>query len=54
MTATGMPWIEINFASDIERANAVILPRILPAAGNRRAAINVSNGSELTCLKTLI
>jgi choline kinase len=28
---TGMPWIEIDFAADIERAKAEILPRILTA-----------------------
>ena len=36
---TGMPWIEIDFAADIEHANAVILPRILTAEGDRCAAI---------------
>ncbi len=36
---TGMPWIEIDFAADIERANAVILPRIAAAEEDRRAAI---------------
>ena len=38
---TGMPWIEIDFAADIERANAEILPRILTAQGNRRAAMMI-------------
>jgi choline kinase len=36
---TGMPWIEIDFAADIERANAVVLPRIVAAEDDRRAAI---------------
>ena len=36
---TGMPWIEIDFAVDIERANAEVLPRILKAEGNRRTAM---------------
>jgi len=35
---TGMPWIEIDFASDIKRANAEILPRILAAQRQRRVA----------------
>ncbi len=38
---TGMPWIEIDFAADIERANAEILPRILVAAGHRHAAMTI-------------
>jgi hypothetical protein len=36
---TGMPWIEIDFAADIERANAEVLPRILTAGGNRGEAM---------------
>ncbi len=28
-----MPWIEIDFTADIERANAEVLPRILTAEG---------------------
>ncbi len=39
---TGMPWIEIDFAADIERATAEVLPRILAAEGraigNRRVS----------------
>ena len=27
---TGVPWIEIDFAADVERANSEILPRIMP------------------------
>ncbi len=38
---TGMPWIEIDFAADIERANAEVLPRILTAEGPRRAAMAI-------------
>ena len=34
---TGMPWIEIDFAVDVERAEAEILPRIEMAAAERRA-----------------
>ena len=36
---TGVPWIEIDFAADIERANAEILPRIMTAEGKRQAPI---------------
>ena len=39
---TGMPWIEIDFAVDIERANAEVLPRILAAERNR-PAVKTSN-----------
>jgi choline kinase len=35
---TGLPWIEIDFAVDVERAEAEILPRIVTAAAKRRAA----------------
>ncbi len=38
---TGMPWIEIDFAADIARANAEVLPRILTVEGNRRAAMTI-------------
>ena len=38
---TGMPWIEIDFAADVERANAEVLPRILTAEGNRRAVLTI-------------
>jgi choline kinase len=43
---TGMPWIEIDFASDIERANNEILPRILTTAGNRRTSKKVKAGAD--------
>ena len=36
---TGMAWIEIDFAADIERANAEILPRILSSIDNRGKAV---------------
>jgi choline kinase len=36
---TGLPWIEIDFAADIERANAEVLPRILTAGDHHRAAM---------------
>ena len=41
---TGMPWIEIDFAADIERADAEVLPRILTVEGNRRAAMTIERG----------
>lgn len=34
---SGMPWIEIDFAVDIERAKTEIMPRILKAVSNRQA-----------------
>ncbi len=34
---TGMPWIEIDFAADVERATSEILPRILVAEGSANA-----------------
>ncbi len=34
---TGMPWIEIDFAADIERATREILPRVLAAEGGAGA-----------------
>ena len=34
---TGMPWIEIDFAADVERARREILPRILAAEGGAGA-----------------
>ena len=35
---TGLPWIEIDFAADVARAETEILPRIVSAAKKRRAA----------------
>jgi len=43
---TGMPWIEIDFAADIERANAEILPRIVTVQDNRRAAMMIKRDME--------
>lgn len=43
---TGIPWIEIDVAADIERANAEVLPRILTAEGNRRAAIMIKRDKD--------
>ena len=38
---TGMPWIEIDFADDIERANSEILPRISKAIDDRSLASTI-------------
>jgi len=43
---TGTPWIEIDFAADIERANAEVLPRILAAEDTRRTAIMINSGMD--------
>ncbi len=36
---TGLPWIEIDSATDVERANAEVLPRTLAAAHLGRGAM---------------
>ena len=41
---TGMPWIEIDFAADVERAASEILPRILAAEG--RGSAMMRDGGE--------
>ncbi len=38
--------IEIDFAADIERANAEVLVRILTAEGNRRAALMIKRDMD--------
>ncbi len=43
---TGMPWIEIDFATDIERANCEILPRILKSQGNSGAAMMIKRSKD--------
>jgi len=43
---TNLPWIEIDFAADIEHANNVVLPRILTAKRGRGAAIMGNHGME--------
>jgi len=43
---TDMPWIEIDFVADIARANAEVLPRILTAEGNRRAAMMIKRDED--------
>ena len=35
---TGLPWIAIDFATDVARAETEILPRIVSAATKRRAS----------------
>jgi choline kinase len=40
---TGLPWIEIDFAADVARAEDEILPRIVSAVAKRRAS---STGDE--------
>ena len=46
---TGLPWIEIDFAVDVARAETEILPRILSAADQRRATTvikrNIDSGA---------
>ena len=49
---TGTPWIEIDFADDIERANAEVLPRILTAGGNRRTAMISKRDMDRGALST--
>jgi choline kinase len=41
---TGIPWIEIDFAADVERATSEILPRILAAEG--RGSAMMRDGGE--------
>lgn len=38
---TGMPWIEIDFTADIERANSEILPRIMKTKSASGAALKI-------------
>ena len=39
---TGSPWIEIDFAADIERANTEVLPRILSSNEKSNKAVNIN------------
>ncbi len=43
---TGMPWIEIDFAADVERATSEILPRILAAEGSAGATMRPVGGPD--------
>ncbi len=45
---TDMAWTEIDFAADVERANAEILPRILTADGDRRAVMRIKRDTGET------
>ncbi len=46
---TGVPWIEIDFAADVKRANSEILPRISKAVHDRSLAsiMNENNNPSL-------
>jgi len=43
---TGMPWIEIDFAVDAERASSEILPRIRITRENRKEARPITQGID--------
>jgi choline kinase len=43
---SGLSWIEIDFSADIERASSEILPRILRAKNNRKAAQLVNQDTD--------
>jgi len=43
---TGMAWIEIDYAADIERDNTEILPRILSSIDNRGQAVIIIQTPE--------
>ena len=43
---TGIPWIEIDFASDVERAKNEILPRILTRTDKNRVSYKVKAGAD--------
>jgi choline kinase len=45
---TGIPWIEIDFAVDVERANAEILPRISKAVDDNKMVGNVVENDDLS------
>jgi choline kinase len=45
---TGMAWTEIDFAADVERANAEILPRILAAEDDRGAVMRIKRDTGET------
>ena len=46
---TGMAWIEIDFAADIERATRDILPRVLASEGHARAT--TGRDDNVQCLE---
>lgn len=43
---TGLPWIEIDFAADVARAETEILPRIVSMTAKRRAATVVKGDND--------
>jgi len=50
---TGLPWIEIDFAADIERARSEILPRILAAKDSAGAMMRRDGEIDLNLGQTL-
>jgi hypothetical protein len=42
---TGLPWIEVDFPADVERARKVILPEILRAEAASSAA-SIQDGRQ--------
>ncbi len=44
---TGIAWTEIDFPADVKRANTEILPRIITAKDNRKAALAINRKMEL-------
>ena len=50
---TGLPWIEIDFAADIERANVETLPRILTAASEHRSSTRIEGDMDRSAVKDL-
>lgn len=49
---TGKPWIEIDFATDIERANNEILPRILQLESGGAQAMRLKGQNEQNMTQT--
>ena len=43
---TGLPWIEIDFAEDVERAKTEILPQISEAIINRTLASHLDGNND--------
>ena len=51
---TNIPWIEIDFAADIERANTVVLPQILAAKISHQTVPAGNREVEQTMTPTLL
>jgi choline kinase len=49
---TGMPWIEIDFGADVERANTEILPRISDAIADRIIVNDLNQNKDHTLTLT--